>query len=191
MAAHDPPAHDADIRCLITRQQIEQAVRDLGSTISREYAGRPLTILGVLTGSIMLVTDLIRQIDQPLRVGLVQASSYRRQATTPGELRINTALVPDIADRDVLLVDDIFDTGQTMQGLLQSLQEFSPRSVRTAVLLWKRTRTTVDLVPDYFCFMIPDEFVVGYGLDYNDEYRHLPYIGVLPTRSQQRTQNRS
>jgi hypoxanthine phosphoribosyltransferase len=177
-------AHDADIRCLLSQQQIEQAVQDLGRTISSEYAGRPLTILGVLTGSIMLVTDLIRQINQPLRVGLVQASSYRQQATTPGELRINTALVPDIADRDVLLVDDIFDTGRTMQGLLQSLQEFSPRSVRTAVLLWKQVRTKVDLAPDYFCFKIPDEFVVGYGLDYNDEYRHLPYIGVLPGLSE-------
>lgn len=172
-------AHDADIRCLISQQQIEQAVRDLGRTISSDFADKPLTILGVLTGSIMLVTDLIRRIDMPLRVGLVQASSYRQQATTPGELQINTALVPDIADRDVLLVDDIFDTGQTMQGLLRSLDEYTPRSVSTAVLLWKQARTTVDLSPDYFCFKIPDEFVVGYGLDYNDEYRHLPYIGVL------------
>lgn len=172
--------HDPDIRCLISREQIDQAVRRLGRTISQEYAGKPLTILGVLTGSIMLLADLIRQIDQPLRVGLVQASSYRGQSTTPDQLHINTALVPDIADRDVLLVDDILDTGRTMQGLLQSLQQFTPRSVKSAVLLWKEARTTVDLTPDHFCFKIPDEFVVGYGLDYNDEYRHLPYIGVLP-----------
>jgi len=170
---------DANVRCLISEVEIRNSVRFLGEKVAADYAGRPLTILGVLTGSIMLVTDLMRQIDHPLRLGLIQASSYRGSVTTPADLRINTALVPDIADRDVLLVDDIFDTGKTMQGVLQHLQAFSPRSVRSAVLLWKESRTEVDLAPDYHCFKIPDEFVVGYGLDYNDEYRHLPYIGVL------------
>lgn len=170
----------SSVRCLISEAEIGDAVRRLGEQVARDYAGRPLTILGVLTGSIMLVTDLIRQIDHPLRLGLIQASSYRGPATTPGDLFINTGLIPDIADRDVLLVDDIFDTGRTMQGAMQSLQAFGPHSVRNAVLLWKEMRTEVDLAPDYYCFKIPDEFVVGYGLDYNDEFRHLPYIGVLP-----------
>lgn len=175
-----PPAHRA-VRPLISEAEIQQAVCGLGRRISQEYHDRPLTILGVLTGSIVLVTDLIRQIELPLRLGLIQASSYRGDATTPGELKINTALVPDVSDRDVLLVDDIFDTGRTIRGLLERLQVFRPRSIKVAVLLWKKVRTVVDIEPDFHCFVIPDEFVVGYGLDFNDEYRHLPYIGVLQT----------
>ncbi|MGD9857619.1 MAG: hypoxanthine phosphoribosyltransferase [Planctomycetaceae bacterium] len=167
------------VRPLISEEEIQQAVGRLGRRISAEYQGQPLTILGVLTGSIVLVTDLIRQIELPLKLGLVQASSYRGTATSPAELQINTALVPDVSDRHVLLVDDIFDTGKTMQGLLKRLPAFHPRSVKIAVLLWKRVRTLVDIEPDYHCFVIPDEFVVGYGLDFNDEYRHLPFIGVL------------
>jgi hypoxanthine phosphoribosyltransferase len=167
------------VRTLIHEAEIREAVGRLGRQISCDYADKPLTILGVLTGSIMLVTDLIRQIQLPLRLGLIQASSYRGAATRPDELHINTALVPEVSDRHVLLVDDIFDTGKTMAGLLERLQQFQPRSVKCAVLLWKKARTTVDVAPDYYCFQIPDEFVVGYGLDYNDEYRHLPYIGVL------------
>ncbi len=184
MTARKPPATPfseapGPVRSLISEAQIQEAVRQLGQQISQEYAGKPLTILGVLTGSIMLVTDLIRQIELPLKVGLIQASSYRGEATRPGELHINTILVPDVSDRHVLLVDDIFDTGRTMQGLLSRLQAFEPRSVKSAVLLWKKVRSTVDIEPDYHCFLIPDEFVVGYGLDFNDEFRHLPYIGVL------------
>lgn len=167
------------IRQLIAESEIQQAIRGLGQQISEDYQDKPLTILGVLTGSIMLVSDLIRQIEIPLRLGLIQASSYRGEATQPGELHINTALMPDVSDRHVLLVDDIFDTGRTVVGLLERLETFEPRSVKTAVLLWKKSRTIVDLEPDYHCFEIPDEFVVGYGLDFNDEFRHLPYIGVL------------
>jgi hypoxanthine phosphoribosyltransferase len=167
------------IRCLISEAEIQQAVKTLGGAVSRAYAGEPLTILGVLTGSIMLVTDLLRQLEMPVKLGLIQASSYRGASTTPGQLHINTALVPDISDRHVLLVDDIFDTGRTMQGLLERLETHSPRSIRCAVLLWKEVRTVVPLVPDFYGFKIPDHFVVGYGLDFNDEYRQLPYIGVL------------
>lgn len=170
---------DAAVRRLISEAEIQAAVEQLGQLISEEYAEKPLTILGVLTGSIMLVTDLIRQIELPLKLGLIQASSYRGTATSPSELRINTALVPDVSDRHVLLVDDIFDTGKTMEGLIERLQDFNPRSVKSAVLLWKKVRTIVEIEPDYHCFLIPDEFVVGYGLDFNDEYRHLPYIGVV------------
>ena len=170
---------DPRVRCLISESEIQEAVSRLGSRISEQYSGRPLTILGVLTGSIMFLTDLVRRIDMPLKLGLIQASSYRGASTSPDELHINTSLVPDVADRHVLLVDDIFDTGRTMAGLLDTLEGFSPRSVRSAVLLWKQARTVVDFAPDEHCFTIPDEFVVGYGLDYNDEFRHLPYIGVM------------
>lgn len=164
---------------LISEEQIQAAVARLGTELAEQYRGKPLTILGVLTGSIVLVSDLIRRIDVPLRVGVIQASSYRGAATQPGELAVNASLLPDIVGRDVLLVDDIFDTGRTLAALLETIRAKQPASVRSAVLLWKEARSQVDIEPDYFCFKIPNTFVVGYGLDYNDEYRHLPYIAAL------------
>lgn len=164
---------------LIEPEPIQQAVRELGSEISACYQDKPLTVLGVLTGSMVLLADLIRAVDIPLKIGLVQASSYRGKSTSSGELKINDSLVPDLAGRHVLLIDDIFDTGHTLERLIPLIQERGALSVQTAVLLWKTARTEVDFGPDYHCFQIPDEFVVGYGLDYNDEYRHLPFIGVL------------
>jgi len=166
-------------KLLISEDDIRKAVEQLAAQIVADYAGRPLTVLGVLTGSIILLSDLIRKIDLPLRVGLIQASSYRGKSTHSEELTINSSMLFDIADRDVLLIDDIYDTGRTLDGLVQHIQAEAPRSVKTAVLLWKQKRAEVPLQPDYHCFEIPNEFVVGYGLDYNDEYRHLPYIGVL------------
>jgi hypoxanthine phosphoribosyltransferase len=167
------------VRCLISESEIESAVADMGRKISNDYKGKPLTILGVLTGSIVLIADLMRQITQPHKLGLLQASSYRAAATTAGRLILDLESLPSLDGRDVLVVDDIFDTGRTMQQVVARIQDAQARSVRSAVLLWKRSRTEVELVPDYHAFEIPDRFVVGYGLDYNDEYRHLPFIGVL------------
>ncbi|MEZ6063844.1 MAG: hypoxanthine phosphoribosyltransferase [Planctomycetaceae bacterium] len=166
------------MRTLIDETEIRDRVRELGAVLTAEYSGRPLTILGVLTGSVVLLADLIRATSVPLRVAMIQASSYGGARTSPGLLTINSSLVPDLRGRDVVILDDIFDTGNTMVGLYESVREFNPASVRSAVLLWKTARSEVDIEPDYFCFKIPDEFVVGYGLDYNDEFRHLPYIGV-------------
>ncbi|MCA9082236.1 MAG: hypoxanthine phosphoribosyltransferase [Planctomycetaceae bacterium] len=167
------------VRQLISQQEIDQSVARLGEQMSREYAEAPLTVLGVLSGSLMFVADLMRKITVPHQLGLVQASSYRGPTTTPGELTLDLATLPDLTGRDVLLVDDILDTGQTVARLQQELRATGLRSLKIAVLLWKRSRMQRDIEPDYFCFDIPDEFVVGYGLDYNGEYRHLPYIGVL------------
>lgn len=167
------------VRTLITEEQIERGVDELARRISCDYAGRPLTLLGVLTGSIILVADLMRRISLPHKLGLLQASSYRERATEPGRLRVNLDFLPDVAGRDVLLVDDILDTGGTMARLMDEIRSRDAASVRCAVLLWKQARTVAPLEPDYYCFDIPDEFVVGYGLDFNDEYRHLRYIGVL------------
>jgi hypoxanthine phosphoribosyltransferase len=166
------------MKILISEQQICERVQKLGAQLSEEYEGRPLTILGVLTGSIVLLADLIRATSVPLRVALISASSYGGTRTSPGQLAVNSALVPDLKGRHVVILDDIFDTGHTMVGLLEALRGFNPASVRTAVLLWKTERSKVTLEPDYFGFKIPDEFVVGYGLDYNDEFRHLPYVGI-------------
>ena len=151
----------------------------MAATVSDRYAGRPLTIIGVLTGSVILLADLIRRIDLPIRVGVIQARSYRGPATRPGELEIDDSMLPDIRDRDVLLLDDIFDTGHTLAGLVHSMQDLEPRSIRSAVLLKKRGRQEVSFEPDHVVFEIPDAFVVGYGLDYEDAYRNLPYLAVL------------
>lgn len=167
------------MKVLISESEIHERVKEMGAILSVEYSNRPLTILGVLTGSIVLLADLIRATSVPLRVALIQASSYEGTQTSPGQLTINSGLVPDLKGRDVVILDDIFDTGNTMTGLYDAVQAFQPNSIRSAVLLWKTARTEVDLVPDYFGFQIPDEFVVGYGLDYNDEFRHLPFIGVM------------
>lgn len=167
------------MQTLIQEPEIRAVVAQLGQRIANEYRGRPLTVLGVLTGCIVFLSDLIRAIDTPLRIGLIQASSYRGPTTTPSELHINDSLLPDIRNRDVLLIDDIFDTGQTLSALLENIHSHHPTSLRSAVLLWKTGKSQVAIEPDYFCFQIPDRFVVGYGLDYNDDYRHLPFIAAL------------
>ncbi len=167
------------MKVLITEAEIQTAISELARKVESEYQGRPLTVLGVLTGSVILLADLIRQIDLPLRVGLLQASSYQGATTTAGTLKINVDFMPDIAGRDVLLLDDILDTGYTLTQLKQRVTALQPRSLQTAVLLWKRERTINDIAPDHFCFSIPDEFVVGYGLDYDDLYRNLPHIAAL------------
>ena len=164
---------------LITADQIARRIAELGALISAAYRDRPLTLVAVLNGSVIFVADLMRSIEIPHRLGFVQASSYSGATTRAGALTIETGLLPDITDRDVLLVDDIFDTGQTISRLLDELDRARPATLRTAVLLWKEGRGQVDLIPDFHGFRIPNEFVVGYGLDYDDDYRHLPMIGVL------------
>ncbi len=167
------------MQILIEETKIQEAVSQLATSIARDHRDRPLTILGVLTGSIVLLSDLIRKLDMPLRVGLIQASSYRGATTTRGKLHVNTGLVPDIEGRDIVLIDDIFDTGHTLARLTNEVRGLNPSSLKSAVLLWKDGRQEVELTPDYHCFKIPDRFVVGYGLDYDDDFRHLPYIASL------------
>ncbi len=167
------------MKVLLTAAEISAGIDRLAEQIAAEYRGRPLTVLGVLTGSLIFLSDLIRRLNFPLQVGLIQASSYRGRTTDPGALQIAAAAMPDIAGRDVLLLDDIFDTGRTLSHLLETLAQMHPASLRSAVLLWKEGRQQVSIVPDYHCFRIPDVFVVGFGLDYNGEYRHLPHVAAL------------
>jgi hypoxanthine phosphoribosyltransferase len=166
---------------LIPAERIQERVAELAQQIAADFQDRrPLTIVGVLTGSLMFLADLVRRLDLPLRIGLIQASSYRGSSTTPGPLHVHAELQPDVSGRHVLLLDDILDTGRTLAQVTQHLQSLGPASVRVAVLLRKKGRQEVPLEPDYCGFEIPNAFVVGYGLDYNDEYRHLPYVAVLP-----------
>lgn len=167
------------MKALIAADQIQRRVAELAQQIARDYQGKPLTIVGVLTGSLIFLADLVRHLDLQLRIGLIQASSYRGESTTPGELMVGPELLPEVRGRHVLLLDDILDTGQTLSRLVNRLQELGVASLRTAVLLRKQGRQTASLEPDYTGFEIPDVFVVGYGLDFNDEHRHLPYLAVL------------
>jgi hypoxanthine phosphoribosyltransferase len=167
------------MKTLLTKEDLHRGVSRMAEVIAGTYEDRQLTIIGVLTGSIVLMADLIRLIDLPMRVGVIQASSYRGATTTRGELIINSELMLDITGRDVLLVDDIFDTGHTLAQVMAKLRELGPESVRSAVLLRKQGRQEVVCDPDFVAFDIPDEFVVGYGLDYEDMYRNLPFLAAL------------
>lgn len=164
---------------LLTEDQIREGVGRLGREIREHYDGQPLTIIGVLTGSVIFLADLIRQLQGPLRVGVLQARSYSGRSTRPGPLVVNSDLLPEIHGRHVLLVDDIFDTGRTLLELTLQLDDLRPATIRSAVLLRKSGRKAVAIDPHHVGFEIPNAFVVGYGLDYDDLYRNLPYVAVL------------
>lgn len=165
------------MKVLLDQEEVRQGVARLAREITATYANQPLTIIGIMTGSVVLLADVIRQLAMPLRVGVVQTSSYR--GTERGPLTLNAELMLDITGRDVLLIDDIFDTGHTLEEVKQLMCELGPASLRAAVLLRKTGRQLVPSQPDFVAFEIPDEFVVGYGLDYNDEYRNLPFVAAL------------
>jgi len=164
---------------LLSEDEIRVRVAQIAAEVNRDFAGRPLTVVGILTGSLVFLADLIRRIEVPLKIGLIQASSYCGETTTAGELRINDALLTDVRGRDLLLLDDILDTGHTLTRIVAHLNAKGAASLRTCVLLRKVGRQQVPFEPDYTGFSIPDKFVIGYGLDYDDDYRHLPYIGEL------------
>ena len=172
------------MQVLISAERLQERVKELAGSVAHDYRDQPVTIVGVLTGCLMFLADLVRHLDLPLRIGLLQASSYRGATTTSGELRIAPSLQPDVRGRHVLLLDDILDTGQTLGKLVQHVHDQGALSVRVAVLLRKLGRQRVPFEPDYCGFEIPDAFVVGYGLDFNDEYRHLPYVAVLDSPPQ-------
>lgn len=163
---------------LIDQQRIERRVKELAQEIRDDFADVPFTVVGVLTGSLIFLADLIRQIELPLQIGLVNASSYRGATTVAGTLTIEDSLLPNIQGRSIVMLDDILDTGQTASRLRDHLLELGAKSVKTCVLLRKIGRQSILFEPDYVGFEIPDKFVIGYGLDYNDDYRHLPYIGI-------------
>lgn len=165
------------MKTLLSEQQLHDGVQRMAAEITATYGSKPLTIIGLLTGSVILLADLIRKLEMPLRVGVVQTSSY--DGVERGSLTINSEMMLDIRNRDVLLIDDIFDTGHTMEKVTELMQDLGPTSLRSAVLLLKTGCQQVELRPDFVGFDIPDEFVVGYGLDYNDEYRNLPFLACL------------
>jgi hypoxanthine phosphoribosyltransferase len=179
------------MRILLDETQLQAGVEKLAADIDRFYGSeRPLTVIAVMTGSIVLFADLIRRLSMPQRVGVIQASSYRG-STESGKLAINSDMLIDVKDRNVLLVDDIFDTGRTLDRLTRTVKELGAESTKCAVLLHKHRQHEVSLRPDFVAFEIPDEFVVGYGLDYMDMYRNLPYLAVLEDDEIQSTADQS
>jgi hypoxanthine phosphoribosyltransferase len=164
---------------LLSAAELAAGIDRLADTVRRAYGRRPLVVVGVLTGSIVLVADLIRRLECPIELSMVSASSYRGTATSPGRLELRLDSLPDLAGRDVLLVDDIFDTGRTLEALVAELRRRGAASVRSLVLVRKAGRAEVALEPDFVGFDIPDVFVVGYGLDFDGGWRHLPHLAAL------------
>lgn len=169
-------------KILVTRDEIAQAVKKLGARIAEDYAGKTPVVVGILKGAVVFYSDLIREIDLPLQTEFMSVSSYGSATKSTGVVQIKLDLKLDVMNRDVLIVEDIVDSGMTLHYLKEHLSERGAKSVRIATLLDKPARRRVDLTADYYCFTIPDEFVVGYGLDYAEKYRNLPDIGVLAKR---------
>jgi hypoxanthine phosphoribosyltransferase len=166
-------------RVLFDGPAIHKRLEEMAAQISVDYAQRELTVIAILTGSLMFTSDLLRRIPLPLKLDCLSVVSYHGKAQTSGEVMFKQLAVPDVADQDVLILDDILDTGCTLAAVRKKLERSKPRSLRICVLLNKRKPRVLNVVPDYIGFDIDDEFVVGYGLDFMDRYRNLPYIGVL------------
>ena len=170
----------SDIReVLISEDQLAAKVAEMGAAISRDYQGKKLMIIGVLKGSVVFMSDLLRRITIPVEMDFMAVSSYGSGTKTSGVVKILKDLDRLIQGYHILIVEDILDSGMTLSYLTELLQDRSPASIRIATLLDKPERRKVDIRPDYVGFQIPDEFVVGYGLDYAELYRNLPYVGVL------------
>jgi hypoxanthine phosphoribosyltransferase len=164
---------------LFTPEALAQRVKELADQINRDYAGKSPMVVGTLRGSFVFMADLVRQINLPLTVDFLSASSYGSGTESSGQVRLKLDLGDDIAGRDVLIIEDIVDSGNTLSKLLPELQKRGPTSLKVCALLDKPERRVLPFQADYVGFTIPDAFVVGYGLDFNQHYRQLPYIGVL------------
>ena len=170
---------DADVDTLISEDSLRARVRELGAQITEDYRGKDLLMISVLKGSFTFTADLARAIELPMAIEFLGLKSYGSSQQTSGVVRITSDLANPIGGRDVLVVEDIVDTGLTMQYLLKNLETRSPRSLKICSLLNKPARARVETQIDYLGFTIEDVFVVGYGLDWDERYRNLPYLGVV------------
>ena len=177
-------------RILITDEQIARRIRRMSRDIVRDFSGREMVVVSLLNGTVMFLADLIRNLSLPLRLDFMGVSSYGA-GTESGDLVFTKELRLDVRGRDVLLVDDILDTGRTLERVLCKLRALKPRAIRTCVLLNKQARRVVPVQADYVGFEIPDVFVVGYGLDFAERYRNLPFVGVLHPRMYKQKQRKS
>ena len=171
---------DKDVeRVLFTEEELKNRVAEIAAQIDKDYEGKEPVIISVLRGSFVFMADLVRQIHVPCTVDFMAVSSYGSGTSSSGQVKIVKDLSEQIEGKDLIVVEDILDSGKTLFYLREILQKRNPASIRIATLLNKPARREADIVPDYSCFEVPDEFVVGYGLDYAEKYRNLPYIGVL------------
>jgi len=170
---------DAVLRVLLTEEQLRKRVQELGAQITEDYRGSNLMLVSVLKGSVVFMADLMRQIDVPAEIDFMVVSSYGSGVKSSGVVKIVKDLDVPLANKDLLIVEDILDSGMTLSYIKELLQSRSPHSIRIVTLLDKPERRKVDLQADYVGFSVPDEFVIGYGLDYDEMYRNLPYIGIL------------
>jgi hypoxanthine phosphoribosyltransferase len=177
---HPPPPRwrDAVQGVLIPAPRLARRVRQLAVRVQQDFRGEAPVVVSLLNGTVIFLADLIRHLHQPLELDFIGVSSYRG-TTRPGRLTFTRTLRLDLRGRDVLLVDDVLDTGRTLNRVLRALRRFKPRRIRICVLLEKRRRRALGVRADYVGFRIPDVFVVGYGLDYGERYRNLPFVGVL------------
>ena len=166
-------------RILLTEEQLKTRVREVAEAVDRRYQGKIPLVVGILKGGIIFYADFVRHLTVPAELDFMAVSSYGSGTVSSGKLKIKKDLDRDVKGRDVIVVEDIIDSGFTLANLKALLLERGANSVCIVTLLDKESRRTYDIQPDFNCFPIEDEFVVGYGLDYNEQYRHLPYIGIL------------
>lgn len=166
-------------KILVTEEELAEITKKLGEQITRDYAEKKLLIVGVLKGSIYFLTDLSRHIDLPCQIDFIQASSYGNSTVSSGVIKITKDIAEDLTGFDVLLVEDILDTGKTLKHIHDMLIKRKPESIAVITLLDKPSRREADIHADYVGVDVPNAFVVGYGLDYDQFYRNLPYIGIL------------
>jgi len=166
-------------RVLFDGPAIHKRLDEIATQITADYSDRDLTVIAILTGTLIFMSDLLRRIPLPLKLDCLSVASYHGKTQTSGEVIFKELSVPDVAGQDVLILDDILDTGRTLEAVLKEMQTARPRSIRVCVLLSKRKQRARNVDVDYIGFEIDDEFVVGYGLDFMERYRNLPYIGVL------------
>ena len=171
--------NDDILKVLVSEEELKAKVAELGAQISRDYAGKNLVLVSILKGSVVFMADLMRRLSINAKIDFMSVSSYGSSTVSSGQVRIILDLKRPIENYDLLLVEDILDSGATLSYLKELLTARQPKSIRIATLLDKPERRKSNITADYKGFEIPDEFVVGYGLDYDEDYRNLPYIGVL------------
>lgn len=171
--------HNDIKRVLYTEEQLKTRVKELADQIKQDFLGEEILTVGVLRGAVMFYADLVRELDIPIHMNFMSVSSYGKRAVSSGAVRIQYDLEEDIAGKNVLIIEDIVDSGLTLQYLTTTLSSRNPAMLKTCCLFDKPERRTVDFLPDYTGFVVPDVFIVGYGLDYAEKYRNLKYIGEL------------
>jgi len=172
-------------RPIVTQEDMRARIRELGKQITTDYTGKDFVLVGVLKGAYAFYADLARAIRIPMRVDFLMVTSESSRGKKSGKVKVVTELTENIKNKDVLLVEDIVDSGLTAQHLIKTLAKKKPRSIKVCTLLSKPDGRTIDLVIDYVGFKIPNEYVVGYGLDYQQKYRNLPYLAVLDLEGEQ------